>query len=189
MDTFLQASDAATVVWEKSLHELGWYHYAIAAAYLAATWLCFLNGYIARQVREADTIWFAATAALCVLAANTLLRADVFVPHLLREMAQLEGWYGERREFQYLIVAFMAMLFPAALVWLRKGFTAAGVPSYTVAYGLLGLLVLFSFRLISAHVTDAFINVRVAGVSFGRWLEFAGIGLVVQGAWRCLQLR
>ncbi len=189
MDIFLQAFLDAEPVWEHALRQLTWYHVLIAAAYLGAAWLCVLNGYIAKSSREADAIWYVAAILLGVMAANTVLHADVFLTHLGRSLSKLEGWYGERRLVQYALVVVFALLALWAVGWLRIAFTASDVPSEPVAWGLIALLILLAVRTVSAHGTDAILNLRLVGVSFGRLLEFAGIGLVLHGASRCLRLR
>jgi len=51
-----------------------------------------------------------------------------------------------------------------------------------VALGLAALLLIFSLRVVLTHATDTLLNWRLGGLSVGRLLEFAGIGLVVHGA-------
>jgi hypothetical protein len=189
MDTIAQVFSDAMPIWERVILQLSWYHGLIAAAYLGAAWLCLLNGHIAKNSQEAHITWNVAAAALCVLAANSVLRGDVFVTHALRSLAKLEGWYGERRVAQYLAVLVLALIVLSVAGWLRRAFTASNVASESVALGLAVLLVLLLVRTVSAHGTDAIINLRLAGVSVGRLLEFAGIGLVLHGAMRCLRLR
>jgi hypothetical protein len=51
-----------------------------------------------------------------------------------------------------------------------------------VSAGLLALLLLFAVRLVSAHGTDAVLNVRLLGVSIGRLFELACLAWVMWGA-------
>jgi hypothetical protein len=189
MDIVFQAFRDAAPVWEQAMRQSSWYHAFIAAAYLGAAWLVFLNGYIARQARQAHLIWYLAAAAMFVLGVNTVLHGDVLVTHVLRALAKLQGWYGGRRALQYLMLGAAALAVLSAARWLRGRFAACDVSSEPVAFGLLAVLMLFVVRAVSAHGTDAMLNLRLAGVSLGRLLEFAGVGLVVHGALRCLRLR
>jgi hypothetical protein len=189
MNIFLQACTDAASVWEQSVFELHWYHLVVAAAYLGAAWLCLANGHFAREVGEGHVAWFVTATALFLLAANSILHFELFVTDLVRTVAKLEGWYGERRMPQYLLIFAAAILLVLALVWLRFQFAACDEPSERVAFGLIALLLLLFVRTVSAHGTDAVLELRLVGVSIGRWLEFAGIGLVAQGALRCLRLR
>ncbi len=189
METLVQALVDAVTVWEQAILQLSWYHGLIVAAYLGAAWLCFLNGYNARREGVAHAIWYVAAVALSLLAANTVLLGDVLVTHTLRSLAKQEGWYGQRRSLQYGTVAVLALLALWFASRLARAFAASDAASVPVALGLTLLLALLALRTVSVHGIDALINLRVAGVSVGRWLEFAGIGLVVRTAFQGLRLR
>ena len=189
MDRIIPAFSRAAEVWEQALLQLTWFHTLIVAAYLGAAWLCFINGYIAKGAQEAHGLWFVAAAVLCVLGANTALHGDLFLTQVLRSLAKLQGWHGERRLLQDLTIGAMVLLFLFSANWLHARFTADGVPSEPVAIGLAALVVLLVLRTVSAHVTDTVLALRISGVSVGRLVEFAGIGLVLHGALRCLRLR
>jgi len=189
MDTLLQAFDMAVPIWAQALGRVSWSHGVFTAIYLLAAWLCLLNGHIARAARETHKVWCVAAAALCLLAANTLLQSEVLLTHVLRAIAKSQGWYGGRRELQYAVVGLLALL--GWLVWLRlrSAFTTSHSASEPVVWGLTLVLLVFALRLVSAHGTDAVLNLRLAGLSMGRLTELAGLGLVVHGSLRCLRLR
>ena len=179
----------AAAIWEQAVLGLTWYHGVITAAYLGVAWLCLLNGYIARTEHDPHLVWYLAALLLCLLAINTLLHADVFVTHLLRGLAKMEGWYGVRRPMQYVaeLVAALVLLLLAGR--LRSEFVAGTVQSESVAIGLVVMLLLLTLRTVSAHGPDAIINLYRAGVSVGRWIEVGGLALIFQGTLHCLRLR
>jgi hypothetical protein len=187
MDTLYQATAIATQVWQTAIDDVSWRHALIAAVYLASAWLCLLNGHISQVARQPHVVWYFAGIVLCLLSANTVLHADVFVTHLMRAIAKLQGWYGARRTLQYAAVIVLALVVMLSANWLRPVFAASEVPSETVTFGLASLLLLFALRVVSAHGTDTLLNGHLAGVSVGRLLELAGIGLVVHGARRSLR--
>ncbi|MCF8154932.1 MAG: hypothetical protein K9K35_02915 [Rhodoferax sp.] len=187
MDTLYQALTTAAQVWETAIDQVSWYHGLIAMAYLGAAWLCLLNGHISQVARQPHAAWYFAGIALCLLGANTVLHADLFVTHLIRAIAKLQGWYGARRALQYAVVIVLALVVLLSASWLRTVFAASEVPSETVTFGLAALLLLFALRVVSAHGTDALLNWRLTGISVGRLLELAGIGLAVHGARRSLR--
>jgi len=189
MEILAQAFFEAVSVWEQALRQLSWYHSLIVAAYLGAGWLCFLNGYHARNEGDTHAVWYVAATALSLLAANTALHGDVLVTHTLRALAKQEGWYGERRSWQYGTVAVLALIALRVASRLGRAFAASDEASIPVAMGLTLLLALLALRTVSVHGIDAIINLRVVGVSVGRWLEFAGIGLVLRAAFQSLRLR
>jgi len=189
MDAAMEVVYAAAAAWEQALLGLTWHHGIIAAAYLGVAWLCLLNGYLAKAETEPHRVWYMTALLLCLLAINTLLGGEVFVTHLLRGLARIEGWYGVRQPLQYLaeFVATLFLLFLAGR--LRRELTAGAVQSESVAVGLAVLLLLLALRTVSAHGTDAIINLYLVGVSVGRWLELGALALTFQGALRCLRWR
>ena len=187
MDAICQAITTATQIWQTAIDQVSWHHGAIATAYLGAAWLCLLNGHISQVARQPHAAWYFAGVVLCLLGTNTVLHADLFMTHLIRAIAKLQGWYGARRTLQYTVVVVLALVVLLSANWLRMVFSASEVPSETVTFGLAALLLLFALRVVSAHGTDTLLNWRLAAISVGRLLELAGIGLVVHGAWRSLR--
>lgn len=189
MDIFLTAMQSAIPVWELAVLNVTWFHGALASAYLGTAWLCVLNAQFAKDTRPAATLWFTATALLCLLGANSVLHGEVFITHFLRALAKIQGWYGDRREGQYLMIGVAATtaLWSASRLHLRLSAFDPTV-ARPVSAGLAALLVLLAIRMISAHGTDSVINLRFGGISLGRLFELAGIGAVVLGALRSLRL-
>lgn len=189
METLLLAFDMATPVWVQTLERLSWGHGLITASYLLAAWLCLLNGHIAQAARERHKVWLLAAGALCLLGANTLLQSEILVTHLLRTIAKAEGWYGGRRALQYTVVGLLVLLAWPIWLRLRTAFKISHSASGPVVWGLTLVLLVFGLRLVSAHGTDAVLNQRLSGLSVGRILELAGLGLVMHGCLRCLRMR
>lgn len=179
----------ATLVWELAIVQLGWFHVVIAMAYVVAAWLCLLNARFAQDARETFAVWCGVAGVLCILGANTVLHGDVWVTHVLRAMAKMEGWYGERRWMQYGLIVLLILMAVATAYKLRTELTVCDLPVESVSVGLTVLLVIVLLRGISAHGTDSVLNYRVIGMSLGRWFECSGLGWVMHGAWRCLRLR
>jgi hypothetical protein len=188
MDTLLEALVIATDVWEDAIAQLSWHHGLVVLAYFGAAWFCLVNAHISRQNRQPHVFWYLGAAVLCLLGVNTVLQADLFVTQLLRAIAKLQGWYAQRRELQYSAVLLLGLMVVLSIKGLRSRLSADDLPSELVAMGLAALLALFATRMVSAHGTDLVLNLRLAGVSVGRLIEFAGIGLVIHGARNCLRL-
>ena len=186
IQSLYQATKHASPIWQQAVYHLSWSHGLVASAYGVAAWLCFLNVQTEEEAQGSCALWCAATVLLCLLGANVVLQADVLVTQTIRTLARLQGWYGQRREWQYLLIGFMAL---AVLLALNSKIRQLQrfrpyVQTHTVAVSaaLLALLMLFAVRLVSAHGTDAVLNVRLLGVSIGRLFELAGIASVVWGA-------
>lgn len=189
MNALLQAFSNAAPVWHQALAQVSWHHGLVTASYLGAAWLCFMNAYLASAAQEPRGGWHASVTILCLLAANTVLRADLWLAHVLRAMAQLQGWYGQRRPLQYAMLALLLLMLVVAGHWSRRARVGADRLSRSATLSLGLLLVLAAMRAVSAHHSDAVLNLRVLGLSLGRWLEFGAIGLVALSARRGLVRR
>lgn len=186
MQSLYQATEHASPIWQQAIYHLSWSHGLVACAYGVAAWLCFLNVQTEEEALGSCALWWAATVLLCLLAANVALQVEVFVTQTLRALAKLQGWYGQRRVLQYLLIGLMALTVLLALnsrPWLSQSFRPrAQTHTGAVSAGLLALLMLFAVRLVSAHGTDAVLNVRLLGVSIGRLFELACLSWVMWGA-------
>ena len=186
LQSLYQAMEHASPIWQHAIYRLRWSHGLVASAYGVAAWLCFLNVQTEESVHRSCTLWCTATVLLCLLGANVVLQADVFVTQICRALARSQGWYGQRRVLQYLLIGFMALAVLVALnsrTWLSQRFRPYSQPNTCgVSAGLLALLMLFSVRLVSAHGTDAVLNVRLVGASIGRLFELVCIAWVMRGA-------
>lgn len=127
--------------------------------------------------------WQAATLILALLAVNCLLHADRAMVLALRELAQAGGWYAQRRALQWtvlgLLLAAAGLALPAAVRFTRH---RVSVGLYPAMAGLCLLATLLGLRLVSLHHTDFVLDVRLAGLSLGRWLEALAVGLVMVSA-------
>lgn len=188
MDNVYQAIEYATPIWQQAVFQLNWPHGLVAGAYGAVAWLCFLNARLTKEAFGRCSIWCVAVMLLCFLGANVLLQGDVFVTHVVRTLARLQGWYEQRRELQYLLIGLVALSVLVLGYKTRQRFELY-TPSEVgmVSAGLLALVLLLAMRTVSAHGTDAVINTRFAGLSTGRLLELLGITSVALGALRNLR--
>lgn len=186
MQSLYQATEHASPIWQQAIYHLSWSHGLVASAYGVASWLCFLNVQTEEEAQGSCALWCAATVLLCLLGANVVLQVDVFVTQTFRALARLQGWYGQRRVLQYLLISLIALTVLLALnsrLWLSQSFRSrAQTHTGAVSAGLLALLMLFAVRLVSAHGTDAVLNVRLLGVSIGRLIELACLAWVMWGA-------
>lgn len=188
MESLIFALADADTAWVQGLARVGWHHAFFAAAYMGVAWLCLVNGHLAKGSHEPHAAWFTAVFILCLLATNAVLQGDLWVAHVVRLTAKLQGWYGARRSLQYLLLGTLLVMALVAAKLAHTRFKATDVSSAPVVFGLTFLLMLLALRMVSAHGTDVVINLHLAGVSVGRMLEFAGISIVALGALRCLRL-
>jgi len=185
MDAFLNSYGAAILAWSQAVSRTGWHQVLVMMAYGAVAWLCLVRATLTTQEGGAGHFWSVAASVLGVLGANAMLQADLFATAFMRAVFQSQGWYGVRGAVQY-----PALLLLAAVVVVHalRPTSAATERCTARALGALGLvsllLLLLAARGVSAHGTDALLNLRVSGVSAARMLECAGLALVAMGALR-----
>ena len=170
--------------WEAAIRHAGWHAMLLAAGYALAGTLCCASAFATRSGGGSGGAWFLAAALLALLGANALARVDLLTMYVLREVAHAQGWYEHRRAWQLLALGALALAAALALGWLRTRLQAEWSRSKGTVLGV-GLLVgVAALRAISLHGTDRALDVHVAGVSIGRLLELAGLGLAAAGALR-----
>jgi hypothetical protein len=179
-----QALSSGYPQWEAVVRHTGWQSLLVATGYALAGTLCWASGLAHRGDGGNGGAWFLAAGLLALIGANALARIDLLVIYLLREVAHAQGWYEHRRDWQFLVLGALAATGMLALGGLRTRLQAAW-PRYASAALGVGLLATIAvLRAVSFHATDLVLNAHVLGASFGRLLEFAGLGLTAAGALR-----
>lgn len=178
------AMTTAYAAWELAIRPTGWQHGLLALGYLVCAWLCFISGHATRQNGENSQAWFIATGLMVILAIDTVLQPSLLLLQFLRSIAKLQGWYAERRQWQFdllVLLGFASLLILSGLCTrIKEAWTTCGPTMLGV-----GLLVALAvLRAISFHYTDVVINQSIVGFSFGRLLELAGLVMIVTGTRR-----
>jgi len=152
--------------------------------YLAVALLCAQSA--KKRYLESDReLWFAAYIVLIVLGINCKLQVERELILSLREVASAQGWYGQRRTFQWLALGMLLWLgvLSARYVIVRLAWHGRIALNVGVAIaGLTGLVTLFGLRAVSLHHTDQILGTRIGGISAGRGLEILGLLLLALGA-------
>jgi hypothetical protein len=183
MSTVLQnAFGNAYPQWDAAIRHAGWHAMALAFGYALAGMLCCAAAFATR--RDDSRGWLLAAGLLTLIGVNSVVRFDLLAIFALRAVAHAQGWYEQRRVWQLIGLAAVAVAGVLALgelrvrlrdVWARCAGAVVGV----------GLLTgIATLRAISHHVTDIAFGVHLLGISTGRLLEFAGLGLTATSALR-----
>ena len=180
--------DSALLQWEAVVQHSGWHAIVVAAGYAGAAVLCAMVAAEDRRDGIDGRGWVAAAALLTGLGIAALLHLDVLLIETLRVVACQQGWYGSRREWQYLLLVLLAAGGLGLFAWLRLRLLTRWPECAPVVLGIAFLAGLAALKGVSFHYTDGLINASVFGVSLGRLAEFAGLGLITGGALRRLKL-
>lgn len=183
------AVGSAWQAWSLQIEGLSVYRGLLAFCYLTCSWLCFVSGYAARRNGERSGAWFIATALMAILAVDAVFEPTFFLVQFVRQLAQMQGWYEERRREQLYVLILLAIVGLFVLGWLRTRIADAWSTCGPAVLGLSLLVALAALRAISFHDTDVFINLPIAGFSLGRLLELGGLALVWVGTIRWLTTR
>ncbi len=185
MGALLNSFGVASPAWSLAVSRTGWHQVLVMLAYGVVACLCLVRATIARQGGGTAHSWPVVAFVLGLLGANTMLQADLFTTAFVRAMFQSQGWYAARRAVQYpaLLVLVLVLVAVVVVSALRRTRAAVG-PRDMAALGLASLLLLLVARMVSAHGTDALLNLRTSGISAARLLEFVGLALVAIGALR-----
>lgn len=167
---------------------MGWTTVALyfAAAALAGLVVARSGGFPPETRRRERLFWVAMLALLLGLGVNKQLDLQSALTAVGRCVAQLDGWYAERRATQARFVAALlaaSLVGGAAMAFLLRGALRRE------ALAVLGLALLLGFvaaRAVGFHHVDALISARVVGWRVNWIMEIGGISLVGLGALRAL---
>jgi phosphate/sulfate permease len=168
---------------------VGW---LTAAAYFVTALLSYLTLQSARSNERIEyrRFWTLAAVGLAFLGANKQLDLQVLLTAAMRCVAQANGWYAERRQYQeFFIVGVMVgavFLLLGALLYFRKTIQL-------IAPAFLGLLLLSTFvvlRAASFHHEEESIGIPLPETNTANaLLELPGILLVALNAMQLLLRR
>jgi hypothetical protein len=166
---------------------IGW---TITIAYFIAAFLCWRTGRIEREnnlgTRNSHSyfLWFGLLILLILLGINKQLDLQTLLTSLGREISMTQGWYGKRREVQFVFTGFLGLFgllsIGVFIWWLRNRF-------WEFWLIILGLVLLFSFIFIRAasfnHVNYLLNKWSVIGpFRMKYFVELGGIVLLGFGA-------
>lgn len=157
---------------------MGW---ATVAAYGLAAVLCLLVALRRRETGEGP-FWGLLCVLLAALAVNKELDVQSALTALGRCVAQIQGWYGARRDVQLGFVLAIVTVGVAALAWvawrLRRNLPA----TWLALLGMFCVMTFVAVRAVGFHHVDELINLRLHDVRMNALLELTGIVLIAANA-------
>jgi hypothetical protein len=184
------ALEVAQDKWVPMLEHISWVQYGFAVAYLLCAWMCIVSGSGAYQAGEKAGGWFLTSFVLLMMAIESVLQLNHLMVLLMRGYARAEGWYGERRYWQAIVVGCVIVLSLAIVLWLRKRQQEEWHLQGNVVIGMSVLVVLQLMHYISLHHVDALLNFHLgAGIRAERVIESVGLLLVFIGTRQWLTTR
>ena len=160
---------------------LGWF---TVVAYFLASLLCV---HASRKDVDGRRFWAILGFALAALGVNKQLDLQSLLTAVARGLANSEGWYDRRREFQTLFVFAISFL---ALGGAVAAFVLLRNRSRHVRIAAVGFVLLSAFiciRAASFHHVDRMLNSGFLGARFNWIFEIGGISLIALSAFCAAQ--
>jgi hypothetical protein len=159
---------------------MGW---LTVVAYFAGAFLTFMTAYHARVYdRRAFLFWWISGVLLTLLGINKQLDLQSLFTEIGRQVAKEQGWYGQRREFQF---GFVEVFTAIAL----GSFAVLAIKMRTLfrrfALAFTGIFFLVSFIIIRAasfHHVDKVLGTWFLGAKINWILELGGILIIIIAA-------
>jgi hypothetical protein len=169
--------------WAAVLRHAGWHPLVVAVGYALAAALCVANG-IADRDSAGGGAWVVAAVLLAAIGVNAAARLDLLAIYQLREVAHAQGWHEHRRAWQLATLGTVGVVALAGLRGSQRRVRLAWSQCAAAMLGLGFLVGVAVLRAVSYHATDRILDTPVLGLSTGRLLEIAGLGLAGAGALR-----
>ncbi|MFW2543131.1 isopropylmalate isomerase [Primorskyibacter sp. 2E107] len=147
--------------------------------YLIAAVLSLRAGMVRRRDRR---FWLVLGLLLVLFGINKQLDLQSALTAAGRCVSQLQGWYEERRAFQFKFIlgllAASLLILSVTLYRMRRAIHRVGIA--LIGFGL--MLTFVAVRAVGMHHFDAFIRMEVSGVRMNWLLELSGILLILINA-------
>jgi hypothetical protein len=185
-------------LWISAAFENGAWHIGIGdptpvgwitvVAYLVATVACGRTWIADRRARHlghlaSPAFWMVLTALLLFLGINKQLDLQTLLGDVGRRAAKAQGWYENRRVYQVLFIAALAiagLIALGAFSWLAK---SQWRRNFVALLGTVFLYVFVLVRASSIHHVDVFLRWEFLGLKWNWILELGGISVVGVGAY------
>ena len=160
---------------------VGW---TITCAYAIAAWMCLKAGARAnaRKIEGLTRFWLACSFLLLLMCVNKQLDLQKLATETARAIARDEGWYKERKAFQWTVLltsGFIALALAVSTAWLMRRHLRTLWPVFV---GALIIVLYVAMRATSHHDIDALM--RAGPVPLRDSMELVGIAAIVFGAMR-----
>lgn len=157
---------------------------ALTALYLLA--LAMLGRRVTAEARRPDRnnralrFWTFGFCVFLILLFNRLFNLQFLLTLTARCAAFVDGWYGDRRPFQFALIVFLAVA--GSVFLMRAYFRRSDICERLTLLGLVALIVFGAIRALSFHWVDAALSVRLFGLTANGLLEAAALAPAFFGA-------
>ncbi len=155
---------------------MGWF---TVAAYFATAWMCFAAGRARVQDRG---FWVFLGLVLLLLGVNKQFDFQSALTATGRCVSQLQGWYEERRRFQFLFIVGLLVVSGIVFLFVMSKMIARLHRVGVALFGFGALSVFVLVRAVGFYRFDALIGTSLLGARMNWVLELGGIALILLNA-------
>jgi drug/metabolite transporter (DMT)-like permease len=170
------------VSWHPGIGDPTFVGWLTVVAYAVAAVLCFREGATESGVRF--KFWIGLGVLMVLLGINKQLDLQTWLTMTGRRLARSEGWYEERRRFQFWFIIAVALAGALAFAVTWRIVRAQGADLWLPLFGFFVLTCFVVIRAASFHHVDQLLHTRIEGFKMNWLLELGGIGVIIAGALR-----
>ncbi len=164
------------------------------ALYVFAAWSCYK---VLHRERHASfvlsanerLVWRLLMVTMIALGINKQLDLQSALTEWGRIMAQEQGWYGQRRQYQEAFIAALPVVGLTVLAAMMLLVWNAPTPTLWACVGAAGLVVFVAIRAASFHHVDEMLGWRMGGLTLNWGLEMGSLLLIGWGARKRARIR
>lgn len=167
--------------WSPTIGDPGAMGWVTVGVYGIAALLCAL-AFLRQPARRLKVFGFGLTLLLLLLMVNKQLDLQSALTAGARCLAQLQGWYEDRRAIQvgFILVLLLCCmgfgLFVVSAMWRHLG------QIWLMLLGLVLLLAFIAVRAVGFHHFDSILNAQVSDVRMNWILELGGLTMIAANA-------
>jgi len=168
--------------WQPGFHDdyfIGW---LITGSYFACALFAALIATYHNHLEErlATRFWSVISLLMVLLGLNKQLALQILLTEVGRHIAQTQGWYHQRRIFQFLFIVVFAAASALAFIWFAKKYRESFSRYKLVFCGLFFLLSFVIIRAATFHHFNELIQIRLFfGLTVNWALELTGIYMII----------
>ena len=139
---------------------------------------------LALDRRRIAAFWWLLCAALTLLAVNKQLDLQTAITDRLRDASQRDGWYGQRRVLQVMLVGVALGLCALGAWWIKRLLGRHWRTHRLVLTGVGVLLIYLILRVADIERLGEMTGLPLAASGVRDALEWIGLVLIAAAAWR-----
>lgn len=167
--------------WHAGIGDASIFGWLTVGIYLIATFRCIVKAKDSKKFGGYYQFWLYLATFLLLLAINKQLDLQSWLTELVKDNAQVNGWYEHRRPLQIAFIAVLGLGMLIALLSLHLFLANSWRHNKLTWLGIILLCAFILMRAASFHHFDIFINRPIFGLKINVLFEIGAILLIILG--------